>query len=249
MGPPQLLFTTLYGRTLLTKLCLVGVLVILGAWNQLWLLPRIEAVRAASERARLRLDVLLSDFRRVIALEVAIGLAILFIVPFLSGSARNQAFQAKVWSLKQTATAGGQSVTLRPSALQPGLTNYDVTLPHNVSRVVLRFRSNDLSVPATDVVATAEGNGLYRVSGMYTPMLGKWQVDVLVQDGKASETATFVLPIQAKAIAASSPTPPVQPSTWAYGIVELLLVFVALFAAIRFSRSVAARFKRPATLT
>jgi hypothetical protein len=74
-------------------------------------------------------------------------------------------------------------------------------------------------------------------------MFGKWQVDVAVQDGNSSETATFALPVQAKPIATSSSLPPVRSSTWTYGVAEVLLMLAALAASIRFSRSVAVRFK------
>jgi hypothetical protein len=47
VGPPRLLVHTLYGETLLVKLGLVLALLGLGAVNQLWLLPRVQALRAA----------------------------------------------------------------------------------------------------------------------------------------------------------------------------------------------------------
>ena len=53
VGPPRLLFHTLYGETLLVKLILVLILVGLGAINQLWLLPRVNAT-AGGRRGRLR---------------------------------------------------------------------------------------------------------------------------------------------------------------------------------------------------
>src|SRR5262249_12542407 len=90
IGP---LFTTLYGRTLLLKLSLVILLVALGAYNLLWLLPRIEAIRNGEEQGQSLVAVALRHFRRVIGVEVAVGVAILLVVPFLASSARSQMAQ------------------------------------------------------------------------------------------------------------------------------------------------------------
>jgi len=93
-GPGQLV-STMYGRTLGVKLLIFGVLLLLGMVNQFYLHPRIEALRAAGDRRPLR-HVLVRHFPAVIAVELLLGLSVLFIAPFLHGSARNQAFQATV---------------------------------------------------------------------------------------------------------------------------------------------------------
>src|SRR5262249_22316966 len=76
VGDPSLLLTTLYGRTLVAKLVLVGVLIALGALNLLWLLPRLEAIQLSDPRHPSLLAIALGHFRRVIGLEVVVGLAI-----------------------------------------------------------------------------------------------------------------------------------------------------------------------------
>ncbi|MFC7641082.1 CopD family protein [Streptosporangium lutulentum] len=45
-GPSQL-FTTMYGRVLGVKILIFGTMLLLGVFNQFWLHPRIEALRAA----------------------------------------------------------------------------------------------------------------------------------------------------------------------------------------------------------
>ncbi|HJQ45043.1 MAG TPA: CopD family protein [Amycolatopsis sp.] len=92
-GPEQL-FTTLYGQVLGVKILIFGALLALGVVNQFWLHPRIEALRAAGDDRPLR-TVLLRQFPAVVAIEVLLGLAVLFVAPFLHGSARTQAFQAE----------------------------------------------------------------------------------------------------------------------------------------------------------
>lgn len=87
------LFTTMYGRVLGVKIILFGGLMLLGAFNQFWLHPRIDALRAGGDERPLR-TVLLRQFPAVVATEVLLALLLLFVAPFLHGSARNQAFQA-----------------------------------------------------------------------------------------------------------------------------------------------------------
>ena len=91
-GPAQL-FTTMYGRVLGVKILIFGTLLLLGAANQFWLHPRIDALRAAGDQRPLR-TILVRRFPLVVAAESLLGMAVLFVAPFLHGSARNQAYQA-----------------------------------------------------------------------------------------------------------------------------------------------------------
>jgi len=91
-GPGQLV-TTMYGRVLGVKILIFGVLLLLGMFNQFWLHPRIEALRASGDERPLR-TILTRQFPALVAAELLLGLSVLFVAPFLHGSARNQAFQA-----------------------------------------------------------------------------------------------------------------------------------------------------------
>lgn len=195
VGPPRLLFHTLYGETLLVKLILVLALVGLGAVNQLWLLPRVSAARESGggRSAALR------RFRTIIAAEAVLGLLILLVVPFLSGSARKQELQAKAADLTQT----HQGVRFTPSGAQPGLTDYDLSVPGARGPVSVAFASPKLGLPATRVVATPRGGDDYRVRGIYTPVAGPWTVAVATASGPA---ATFGL-----SVAATQPDLPKPP--------------------------------------
>jgi putative copper export protein len=229
VGPPRLLFHTLYGETLLVKLILVLILVGLGAVNQLWLLPRVNAIRAGGEEGS-GLAVTLRHFRGVIAAEAVIGLLVLLVVPFLSGSARKQDFERHAADLTQTALAGGGEVRLRPSGAQPGPTDYDVWAPGADGRVAVAFSAPRLGVPPTEVPATALGGDHYRVSGLYTPMVGNWRARVLLDGGATA--ASFPLTVTATYEEPESPPPPpVRGSTWAWGIAETLATILALVGA------------------
>lgn len=233
VGPPRLLFHTLYGETLLVKLVLVLILVGLGAVNQLWLLPRVSALRESGESGS-AVSVVLRHFRRFVALEAVVGILILLVVPFLSGSARKQDFQAQAANLTQTARTAGGSVRLRPSGAQPGLTDYDVWEPGATGSVTVGFSSPKLGVPETDVLATALGGDRYRVSGLYTPIAGAWQVRVVAQGRPPASFALDVTPTAADP--GKPPPPPVASSTWAWGTGEVLAVLIALLGARLLSR-------------
>lgn len=83
----------MYGRVLGVKILIFGTLLLLGIVNQFWLHPRIEALRVAGDERPLR-TILVRQFRTVVAVELLLISTVLFVAPFLHGSARNQAFQA-----------------------------------------------------------------------------------------------------------------------------------------------------------
>lgn len=101
-GPSQLL-TTMYGRVLGVKILLFGTMLLLGAFNQHWLHPRISALREAGD-ARPLPALLLRHFPAAVGLETLLGIAVLFVAPFLHGSARNQAYQADLAAHAATAS-------------------------------------------------------------------------------------------------------------------------------------------------
>jgi putative copper export protein len=90
VGTVGQLFTTTYGRFLLVKLIIVAAMVAAGAYNQLALTPRIARANAEGDLGR-GFALALKHFPKVVAVETVLGLAVLTIVPFLSGSARAQA--------------------------------------------------------------------------------------------------------------------------------------------------------------
>ncbi len=94
VGSVDQLVSTSYGRFLLLKLLLVAALVGTGAYNQLVLLPRIARAHASGDLGR-GFSLALRHFPAVVRGEAALGLSVLVIVPFLTGSARAQAGQPK----------------------------------------------------------------------------------------------------------------------------------------------------------
>lgn len=82
--------TTTFGRFLLVKILLVAALVSAGAYNQLVLMPKIARAQRAGQVGSV-FGYVMREFPRVVLTEVALGIGVLAIVPFLNGSAREQA--------------------------------------------------------------------------------------------------------------------------------------------------------------
>lgn len=90
VGSISQLWTTTYGLFVLVKMLLVVAMMAAGAVNQFWLMPRIVKAREDDDTSSL-LHLTLRHFPKVVWGEVALGIAVLAVVPFLSGSARSEA--------------------------------------------------------------------------------------------------------------------------------------------------------------
>jgi putative copper export protein len=86
------------------KILIFGVLLLLGMFNQFWLHPRIEALRASGDERPLA-TILTRQFPALVAAELLLGMSVLFVAPFLHGSARNEAFQANAAAHATSASA------------------------------------------------------------------------------------------------------------------------------------------------
>lgn len=235
VGAPKLLVHTLYGETLLVKLLLVVGLVALGAVNQLWLLPRVQALRAVGGGDGKVMRQTIKHFRKVLAVEAAIGLAILFVVPQLASSARNQAFQQAGGALTAYANTDAGQVSLRRSGLEPGLTDYDIRLPGGVAGAVeVSFSPPRPGLAPITTPAIQIGDGRYRVTGIDTPIAGTWDATVSQAGGP---TAHLQLPVNAvPEEPVHAPQPGITASTWMWGAGWVLAIIIALGGATLASR-------------
>ncbi|WP_146615889.1 copper resistance D family protein [Nonomuraea aridisoli] len=94
VGGPGDLLTTEFGRFLLVKLVLVGTMVAIGALHEFVLMPRIGRAQAAGEEGSVfRLAVRV--FPRLVAVEAVLGLGVLVVLTFLTGSARAESGSAE----------------------------------------------------------------------------------------------------------------------------------------------------------
>ncbi|GAA2261455.1 hypothetical protein GCM10010430_52170 [Kitasatospora cystarginea] len=105
VGSVGQLWTTTYGLFLLIKIVLVLGMVAAGGVNQFWLMPRIARARRSDATSSL-LHLTLRHFPAVVWGEVALGVGVLAVVPFLSGSARSEAGSPPAVTTGSVLTAG-----------------------------------------------------------------------------------------------------------------------------------------------
>ncbi|MGW5611849.1 copper resistance D family protein [Streptomyces sp. NPDC003753] len=101
---PQL-WTTPYGLFLLVKIVLVLGMITGGGVNQFWLMPRIALARQADANASLA-HLTLRHFPKVVWIEVALGVGVLTVVPFLLGAGSARADGAQPVATGGIITAG-----------------------------------------------------------------------------------------------------------------------------------------------
>ncbi|MDY6809482.1 MAG: CopD family protein [Actinomycetota bacterium] len=90
VGTPEQMLTTAYGRYLGIKLLMVGGLLAAGTFNVTVLLPRIRtAQEAGDETSAFRLAA--RRFPTVVTAEIMLATGVLCVLPFLEGSARQEA--------------------------------------------------------------------------------------------------------------------------------------------------------------
>lgn len=246
VGSLEALRSTDYGHAVLVKLALVLGLLLLGAFNLLWVRPRL-ARTGDTAQGNPATHPVIRHFRRSLGGEVLLGGAVLLVVAILTGLApsREAATQTGQTQLTQRADAGDLTVALTPSTLQPGVITYDVFVTkgqpvRDAARVELRFASPELGADETAEVATARGDGHYTLTGPYTALAGDWQTRVIVRRTARNDvSATFTLPIGGTAIPApaeNAAKPTVTTATLIYGIGAVLLVFLFIGGAAGASR-------------
>jgi putative copper export protein len=211
VGSLDALLPTTYGRTLLVKLVLFAGLVVLGAFNFLWLRPRLAAPlpkggakkQAAIAEYERTGSTLLTHFGRAIRFEVALGVAVLLAVAILTANApaREALAQARLPKRSQTVTAGDLKLTMSLSSLQPGNTTFDVLITKakggqpvtDANRVILRVNHAEMDMGESEATLTSQGNGHYAATESYLSMSGKWDVRTIIQRTNVADVDhTFV---------------------------------------------------------
>jgi copper transport protein len=90
VGNPRELFTTSFGGFLLIKVSLVLTMILVGAVNEFVMMPRIARARAAEQQGSV-FRLALTTFPLLVGAEVVLALGVLFVLTFLTGSARDEA--------------------------------------------------------------------------------------------------------------------------------------------------------------
>ena len=206
LGSWDLLFSTLYGKTLIVKVLLAAPMVGMGAVNLLWTTPAMKRAAGALSDAPV-----VTFFRRFVTTEVTLGITVLLTVGLLTNlpPARTTATASSV-SQKATVDDLNMVVTIEPGRV--GLNTFTLQVTSNgqpvvgAKQVALRFTPKIANLAPSQAVLTDMGNGTYSARGAYFSLPDDWQVQAVVRrDGKFDAFANFDFPLGATAQAAAFP--------------------------------------------
>jgi copper transport protein len=246
------LWTTDYGRALLTKLLLLLPMLALAALNLFGVRPALAraatVTRALSQKGRALTTSAARAWTTLTGAvrgEFVLGLLILAATGVLTSLAPAQQPAAGA-GLRLTETVDDLRLTLAVTPAQPGDNQLELTVTQNgrpaegVSRALLRLTFLDQDLGETEVVLEPAGEGRYVAQGRQLSVLGQWQAEMIVRrDGRDDSRTAVRFGIPAATPATSAP-PTVLPALTPAGTVALVMLALALaliLVAIRLRRS------------
>ena len=203
------LVDTSYGRVLLAKLSLIGLLLPVAALNAVVLRPR--ALRKVASSGREALDRLRRWLIRAVWLEAALAVGVLAIVGVLTQyptsrvTVESEKFVQQsaqvVVGYESTSQAGDLGVNISVSPNTAGVNSYQVYLfPQpgqplaEVLQIRLRFKPPDPSLGPSEVIADKVNPNYFKASGAFFTSPGDWEVQVFVRRAGVDDVSTFFRP-------------------------------------------------------
>jgi copper transport protein len=194
VGSVANLFETGYGQTLLVKIALVGLLIIIAAYNRLFLVPWLSSVAARAEPGGLA-----AGWRRLLStvrLEAVAAIAILAVTAVLAnGTPSNGATVARPVPFAQTVPFEGGHLTFRITPNQALVNNITVQftgadkLPTDAAESVslyLNLPSENVGPIETDMKKVGTGRFVL-VNSPNPPIIGTWQITLQIQVSEFSQ--------------------------------------------------------------
>lgn len=192
IGSIEQLWTTTYGRSLLVKLLIFGLLVVLGALNQRMLMPRLQTASPDARAARL--------LRGIIGLELGLGMLILLLVGSLTSVqpargvpvAEGYAGYARIadvdLALQLQRTDDGQYVVAVTAGGLPAGVPTEVLLGTSMAHAMEQPQPTEL---------TPVGAGRWGARGSFLSMAGIWEFDIIIRlAGRDELRHTFLVDSQ-----------------------------------------------------
>ena len=223
--------STPYGAALIAKVALVLPLLLLGAINLLWVRPRLRRKPDSS-----------GWLGRLLIGEAVIGLLILAAVGMLTSleparQVASRELAEERQALTFSDTVAGDTIALEVSPGRTGANDLTVTLTDRLGRPItnadevlvrLVFLESDLGDEI--LVATAQGDGAYRLEGAQLSIAGIWQAELLVRRPDAFDARTAfrfeALSTGSTGSAAISPSPDTAYLLLGGGLLTLGLLFL-----------------------
>ncbi len=246
LGSWNLLFNTLYGKTLIVKIAIGAVMVGMGAVNLLWTTPNMKRAAGALAAAGAPTAPVATFFRRFVTTEVTLGVTLLLAVGVLinlppartNATAPQLPAKASVNDLNLVITIDPGRVGLNTFTLQVTSGGQPVV---GAKQVALRFTPTIANLAPSQAILQDQGNGTYSARGAYFSLPDNWQVQAVVRrENQFDAFANFSFPLGATAQAAAFPWNRVNGGL-------LLVTAVLLYFAVR-PMNLAARLGRAGTL-
>jgi copper transport protein len=202
IGSLEMLLGTTYGRALLLKLGLFGLLLLLGAVNLLVLTPRLRA--RGDTRA----------LGRTTRAELAAGAALLLAVGLMTSVAPSKvAWQEQQrLGVSQHTSEGDVDLTLRVAPAVIGNNEFAVDVQDRrpgaqaaPTKLLLRFDMAGMEMGQLQTEAAPAGAERYLARGSYTNMGGRWHIEVILRRA-GFDDVTHVFEVDL--VRSSLPSPP-----------------------------------------
>jgi copper transport protein len=225
VGSWEGLIQTTYGLSITTKIGLLTVMLLLGAFNLLIIRPRLEWLAGRGSNA---LATLTRHLTRAVRAEMALGVLVLVVTAVLTGVtpareelARRADSDLQGGPVDRQVTAQGLNmrVQITPNAL--GINRFAVQVPgvdpNQVERVQLTLTYLDAELGSQPLVLPAGSSpGTWETTSPLLSQAGTWQADLLVRRTNEDDARSSL-----RFLVAAPGGAPAQPAT-ATGVYPLL---------------------------
>jgi copper transport protein len=186
LGSLDHLLSTPYGRILLAKLCVVGLMVALGGYHQLIVHSRILARVDRSGRG---MDPHSQQFRQTLRIEALLGLLALFFAAFLGTTSPPSTPPPRIDEVfRQTHAVDDAHVTIEIRPLRPGpyeirltVTGHDGQPLSDATGALLQLQVVGSKTAPIGVTLHRESAGVFGEGALILGIEGRWMGQVTVQ--------------------------------------------------------------------
>jgi copper transport protein len=180
------LLSTPYGRMLLAKLCIVGLMVVLGGYHQFIVHPRIVASLDRSGRG---VNPGSQRFRQTLRIEALLGLLALLLAAFLGTTSPPSTAQPRIDPpFRQARAVDDAQLVIEVKSLRPGpneirltVTGHDGQPLTYATGALLQLQVAGSETAPIGVTLTRESLGIFRTQGLILGLEGRWKGQVTIQ--------------------------------------------------------------------
>ena len=182
VGSLTALYTSIYGDTLLVKQVFVGLLLLLAAFNLLFIAPRLKKARLEGVSD----SPLVAHFGTTVLAEVVLAALLLVTVSVLTYLPPAK-ITPPITDLSGSKNADDLRVELTISPGTVGQNTFTVRLTSNgtpvqtVKEALLRFTPGQSNVAPSEVQLLGQGDGSFVTKGSFLSLPGSWQVQAVIR--------------------------------------------------------------------